>query len=541
MSVRDELDLIERHRAAAEHDRLPPNLGALVEQAAARYPDNLLWVPIDDNGPALTYREFHVAVLQCAAALTRFGIQKDQHVGLMMPNIPPMAITWMALVRLGAVVVAVNTQLTSAEVRRALDAGDAEALILDQSFLPIIEAIGAADRRVPDDRLIVHGGTGSPRWQDWHRLVAAAPASVAAPPVDAQDTATILYTSGSTGLPKGCLLPHSYWLTLGWERARQGPPARRILIETPLYYMGGQWRFVMAFFLGAAVCVALRPSLTRFLDRVLAHGIDFCAASKLHAKLPPDERFSRLRLAWMTSSGLPKDLHRPLESRFRAPIREIYGSTELGATISFPTTATLMIGSGSCGLPNASRECRIVGADGQDVRRGETGELLVTGRGMLKGYHKRPEANEEAFAGRWFRTGDLFVQDSDGFYFWLGRLRDVIRRSAEIISAIEVETALNDIPEVFESAALPVPDEYRGEEVKAYVALQPGLDRHDLPPEKILDHCRRSLAPYKVPRYIEYVAEFPRTASNKIAKQDLKRRRCDLRDGSFDALDGVWR
>jgi crotonobetaine/carnitine-CoA ligase len=215
--------------------------------------------------------------------------------------------------------------------------------------------------------------------------------------------------------------------------------------------------------------------------------------------------------------------------------------TEVGSAMSMPYEATHMVGSGACGLPSAFRECRIVDQDGGDVPQGGVGELIVRGPGVTKGYFKKPEANHSAFLGDWFRTGDLFVQDEHGYYAIVGRLKDMIRRSGENIAAREVEAALVAIEGVEDAAAIAVPDATRGEEVKAYLVLKPGLTKATLRPGHILDELAKVLAPFKLPRYLEYVAALPKTPSEKIKKDALKAEKPDLRTDSWDEVEKRWR
>jgi crotonobetaine/carnitine-CoA ligase len=228
--------------------------------------------------------------------------------------------------------------------------------------------------------------------------------------------------------------------------------------------------------------------------------------------------------------GLRKEIHAQVEKRYHLNAREAFGMTEIGSTLFVPIDADHMVGSGSCGVPGPFRECRIV-----------NGELQVRGSGILQGYYKKPDATREAFDDGWFRTGDLFRQDENGWYYIVGRLKEMIRRSSENIPAREVESVLRGIPEVADVAVVPVPDELRKEEVKAYVILQPGLTREQVPPERILEHARRYLAAFKVPRYLEYREEFPRTPSGKVRKQVLTGEKPDLRAQSWDRVDNVWR
>jgi crotonobetaine/carnitine-CoA ligase len=205
-----------------------------------------------------------------------------------------------------------------------------------------------------------------------------------------------------------------------------------------------------------------------------------------------------------------------------------------------PIEAEDMVGSGSCGLPSPFRECRIANPQGSTMPVGEVGELLIRGPGIMIGYYNNPEATAKAFHGDWFRTGDLFRQDERGYFYIQGRIKDMIRRAGENIAAREVEAVLTGMPDILEAAAVPVRDEQRGEEVKAYLVPQQGVESNGALVDRVIDHCKRNLAPFKVPRYLEIVAALPKTSSGKIAKQTLMEQKPDLRTGSYDRVAGRW-
>jgi acyl-CoA synthetase (AMP-forming)/AMP-acid ligase II len=206
-----------------------------------------------------------------------------------------------------------------------------------------------------------------------------------------------------------------------------------------------------------------------------------------------------------------------------------------------PAAAVHKLDKRTCGVPAPFRETRIVGEDGRECPVGEAGELQVRGRSILLGYYKRPDANADSFDGDWFRTGDLFTVDEDGYYSIVGRIKDMVRRSSENISAREVEAVLHELPEVEEAAVVPVPDPLRKEEVKAYIKLKPGVDRKGFSLDALFEHCRKNLAAFKVPRYVAFIDEYPRTPSDKIAKSKLIAATDDLRKDSFDRVDATWR
>ena len=541
MTANDPDSPVARFRAEIEGEALHANLGALVAEAAARHSERTLWVSIDGQGPDITYGAFEAAANRCANALRALGVVAGTHVGVMLPNVAPFLVTWVALVRLGAVMVPINIGYTPSELRYTLEDGDVEVLVLDNERVAALMGIEDRTALISDDRVIVLGTPPPPFVHDWFALTDGASAVFdAAQDVGPDDLATIQYTSGTTGLPKGCMLTHRYWLIIGKVLARRGPPVERLLVDLPLHYLGAQWRFWMALYAGGALYVALRYSLSQLIERIRTHDIDFVSMFDQVAKLPECPTDGDNNLKRISIAGLSGELHATLERRFAAPAREGYGMTEIGATLYMPFEDRAMVGSGSCGVEAPFRHCRIVGADGAPVATGETGELWVTGAGILTGYYNQPEATAAAFSGEWFRTGDVFRQDADGYYTLVGRIKDMIRRSGENISAGEVEAALHAMPEVREVAVVAVPDSFRGEEVKAYVVLEPGLGPKDVPPEPIFTHCAQRLARFKVPRYLEYVDALPKTASNKVAKH-LLTADDDPRRGSYDRIEQTWR
>jgi crotonobetaine/carnitine-CoA ligase len=235
------------------------------------------------------------------------------------------------------------------------------------------------------------------------------------------------------------------------------------------------------------------------------------------------------------------ELHADLERRFRFKARAAFGMTEIGTGLTMPIEADEMVGSGSCGIAGPFREVRIADPEGRTLPPGQSGELLVRGPGIMRGYYNKAEATAAAFHGDWFRSGDLAVQDADGFVTIKGRIKEMIRRAGENISATEIEDTLLAIPGIVEAAALPVPDDLRGEEVKACVVLAEGRTPADLPPEHIVDLCSQRLAAFKVPRLIEYrTTPLPRSTSGKVRKPDLVAEKTDLRQGCWDRVAGGW-
>lgn len=529
----------EERRRQIEAEPLPLSVWGLIEEAAAEVPDLLLW-DFFEEGEQATYAEVHEQVTRLAGGLSARGVSKGTVVGVMLPNIPAWPITWFALARLGAIVVPVNVRYTSRELQFVLANSGAGFLIVHADFLSVAgEALEGLD--IPAERMFVAGGPKTEGQERWEDILGGGHAKDLPEELPGRDDLlNIQYTSGTTGMPKGCMLTHRHWLTCGKVNARRdGRVYRRILASTPFFYMDPQWLLLMTVFQRATLYVAERQSATKFMDWVRRHRIEFCLFPELVLKQPPLPEDADNALIRVNIYGIRRTLHADLERRFDVVAREAFGMTELGSAMFMPMEAEDMVGSGSCGIPSPFRECRIVDETGQELPAGEIGELQLRGPGMMLGYYKNPAANEAAFDGDWFRSGDLFQKDERGYYYIVGRLKDIIRRSGENIAAREIEEVLLSLNEITEAAAVGVPDETRGEEVKAYLVLQPGLSRSDLPPARILEHCRVHLASFKVPRYISFCGALPKTPSGKISKAVL-RGAPDPFAGAYDRVEARW-
>jgi crotonobetaine/carnitine-CoA ligase len=535
----------DQRRLAIEADPLPANIGQLLDQAAAEAGDTLAW-NFFESGETITYRQLVREVNRTANALRAWGVARGDHLAVMLPNCPQMPTIWLALARLGAVMVPVNVRYTRRELRYILDDSEARFLIAHRDFASLLppSADDADELSVTADRIALLGASTTDSigrsWEDLAR--GQAETFVADASIGHDDLMNVQYTSGTTGFPKGCMLTHRYWLSASKVNGmRDGKRFERVLASTPFFYLDPQWLLLLAFHQRGTLYVAQRQSASKFAGWLREHRINFCLFPEVVFKQPPSPNDGLSNLRRANIYGVRKEVHPELRKRFNAPAMEAFGMTETGPTLFMPLEVAEMIGSGSCGVPTAFRECRIVDENGHDVARGEIGELIVRGPGMMLGYYKKPEANQASYFGEWFRTGDLFRQDDKGFFYIVGRLKDMVRRAGENIAAREVEAVLKNLPEVHDAAVVPVPDDLRGQEVKAYVVLQPHASANELPTQRIFDHCMRNLASFKVPRYLEFVASLPKTPSEKIAKSELIRAKSDLRVGAYDRVDGLWR
>jgi crotonobetaine/carnitine-CoA ligase len=287
-----------------------------------------------------------------------------------------------------------------------------------------------------------------------------------------------------------------------------------------------------------------RFSVSRFWDVVRDNGVtqilSFSSIPIFLLKTPasPRDRDHKVRIA--RHLAMPPHLHQAIVDRWGFPWVEGYGITEGNVVAGMPLMyARSMVGSGSIGIPAPEVSVRLVDDDGQDVAVGEVGEFWVKGPGMFRGYLGHPEATAEVLRAGWLHTGDLGRADDRGFLYFVGRKKDIIRRSGENISATEVEDVLRSHPKVLDAAVLAVPDDLRGEEVKAYVLPVAGESAQTVPPGELIAFCAAKLAPFKVPRHIEFrTSDFPRTPTLRIQKELLRGEREDLTKGAWDREKG---
>jgi len=530
----------DERRRRIESEPLPHNIHALIAAAAAQAGDRLAW-DFFENGERATYREMYDRVMRLAAGLQSIGIRKGTHVAVMLPNVEAFPLTWLAIGVLGAVMVPVNAGYQQRELVYVVNDSDAEYLVVDGSRIDTVSAARAAGEiALAGDRIVVLGEAECRGCHRWSNLAASTDAAVPAA-VGLDDLLNIQYTSGTTGFPKGCMLTQRYWITCGKVNAfRDGRRFERILASTPFYYMDPQWLLLMTLYQGGTLFVAAKQSASRFTGWLRRFDIEFCLFPYVVFKQPPAADDPVPSVIRGNVYGVPASIHAALEERFDFCAREAFGMTEVGSAMFMPVEAVDMVGSGSCGRPSPFRECKIVDDAGAEVPRGEIGELLIRGPGILLGYYKRPEATEAALRGGWFHTGDLFRQDENGYFYIVGRAKDMIRRSSENIAAREVEAVLNSAPSVMESAAVGVPDEMRGEEVKAYLVLREGVEPSQAVLEEVIATCGAQLARFKVPRYFSFRTSLPKTPSLKIAKQVLKSEAVQSEEPTYDRVERRW-
>lgn len=496
------------------------SIADVLDQQARRTPDRVFLRTLDDE---LTYRSASERVHAYAAGLRARGFREGDRAVLMMANSVEQVLVWFALNRVAIVSIPVNPALTGALLERAVTQVDPALCIADSDVADVL--LGAfphtTDRPLfihgPDEA--AHGRGGQPL-----RLLAGDPSGPGAAP-NPLDPAVMLFTSGSTGVPKACVLSHHYLVRAGQIHAKYLRFTADDVLFTPfpLFHIDAATLTVSAALaVGATAALSPRFSASRFWDEVehcRATVINYMGATaNILWKQPPSDRDRRhrVRLGW----GVPMPSCEPgWADRFGFPLVEVYGLTDAGLpayqSLDEPRTP------GSCGRVIDEYQVTIQDAQGDELPTGAVGEICIRSDepGLLMNeYFGMPEQTAQALRGGWFHTGDLGHLDAHGRLYFHSRGADVIRRRGENIAATDIEAAIDAHPGVAESAAIAVPSELSEDDVKVCVVPQQasGLTAHD-----VVAHCRQLLPRHMVPRYVELMGALPKTPTEKIDRRRL--------------------
>lgn len=518
------------------------SLGHLLREQAERNGNRPLF---RFDGTDTTFAEIEESTNRLANVLSAHGVAKGDHVAVLMSNGIGFPTVWMAIAKVGAVMVPINVQYQETDLAYTLNDSGAVLAIADAQQIEKLQRVRTRCASLQEICLL--STDGAPIDSDLRVELEQAPSTYAIDHVCQKDLLNLQYTSGTTGFPKGCMLTHEYLLMLGQEVAEYGKfrDGDVALTAQPFYYLDPQWNTVMCMMAGVPLVILERFSASTFWQSVKDNEVTFfylLGTMPIYLLKQPEnaglEKTHRVR--FVLCSGIVPQLHATFESRWNVRWREVYGTTESGADLFVPLEDETCVGTGAIGKPFSSKEAKVIDAVGNELADNMIGELLVRGKPMMLGYYNKPAATAEKIRDGWLYTGDLVFRDEKGYYHIVGRLKEMIRRSGENISAAEVEAVLCEHPSVRAAAVVPVPDELRGEEVKAFVQLQPGETAETTPPQVLVDFARSKLASFKAPRFIEYVNDFPRTPSERIAKHKLLEMKDDQRLGAYDAQDQKW-
>ena len=505
---------------------------------ASRYPANDFLCILPETAAkygieprTYTYADAAREVADLEGVYRGAGVEVGHRVGLMLENRPAFFFHWLALNALGASVVPINTEWRSAELEYLVGHSEMRIAVVPGARVEELRRAGMSAGcglivTTPDLSLLGRlapggGGGGKP---------------------DVETECALLYTSGTTGRPKGCVLPNEYFLWSGRWYAQVGglctvkPGEDRLLTPLPMSHMNAMACSTMVMLLTGGCIVPLdrfHPGSwwqsVRESRATIVHYLGVIPAMLLGAA--PDTRDQAHAVRFGFGAGVSPKLHATFEERFGFPLLEAWAMTETGSgAVVIANREPRKVGTACFGRPEARIECRVVDDAGRDVAPGEPGELLVRGAGaaprfgFFREYLKDPDATAEAWSGGYFHTGDIVSVDEGGDLHFIDRKKNVIRRSGENISAVEVESVLLQHPSIASVGVTAVPDEVRGDEVMACVVPRAEVQasEREAYSREVLEFCLERLAYYKAPGYVGFCERLPLTPTEKIQRAQLK-------------------
>lgn len=494
---------------------LPPPRSVVdaLRSACAAYPDKTFLRFRDE---AATFADVERQADLVASALVSRGVVAGDRIGIYLPNSLAYPAIWLGVLITGAVAVPINIQYLRSDLAHVVADSGVRLVVAREEDHPKFE-------RIIDDSnptLTVESPEAL--------TVQRGPFSRLAVGTTGDTLSNLQYTSGTTGLPKACMLTHDYWLDLAKGVAAHVELTSDdvVLTAQTFSYLDPLWNVVACLVTGATLVIAARFSASSFWTTVREHDVTFFyvvgSMPTLLLKQPPNVADKDHKVRAVMCSGIVPAMHRELETRWGVPWREGYGMTETGFDLAVPFDDEASVGSGAVGRPVFGKSIRVVDADGVPVAPGEIGELVVQGRALMKGYWNLPEETAKVLNDDGMRTGDLVTIDDNGYAHIVGRIKDMVRRGGENIASAEVEGVLCAHPRVVNAAVIAVPDDTHGEEIHAVVQLAQDDKAVEPLVEELSTFVMQRLARFKVPRYITFVRDdLPLTPSGRIIKRDL--------------------
>ncbi|ATA59026.1 O-succinylbenzoic acid--CoA ligase [Geobacillus stearothermophilus] len=507
------------------------NLTTRLAQIAKQLPDKEAYVFM---GERCTYQQLDAAVSRFADGLAQLGIRRGDHIALLLGNSPQFVIGLYGALRLGATVIPINPIYTPEEIGYILLNGDVKAVIGLDLLAPLF---AGAKQRLPllKQAIVCETPQGkekgislSDEMKSFAEVLAAGDSSFAGPELDDDDVAVILYTSGTTGKPKGAMLTHKNLYSNAQDTADYlGIDEHdRVIAALPMFHV---------FCLTVALNAPLMNGGTVLIMPKFSPAAMFALARKekatIFAGVPTMYNFlyqyeggsaddlQTLRLCISGGASMPVTLLENFEKKFNVIISEGYGLSEASPVTCFnPLDRPRKPGSIGTSIKNV--ENKVVNEYGEEVPVGEVGELVVRGPNVMKGYYKMPEETAAALRDGWLHTGDLARMDEEGYFYIVDRKKEMIIVGGYNVYPREVEEVLYSHPDVVEAAVIGVPDPDYGEAVRAYVVAK----NPELTEAELIAYCRERLAKYKVPSAIDFLDELPKNATGKILRRALKER-----------------
>lgn len=506
------------------------NLATILRTSASKFSEK----PAVHLGEVtLSYGTLHSYVQRFAGALSKLGVRRGDNIALMLPNVPQFSIAYFGAHYGGHPVVPLNVLLSPDEIAYHLEDSQAAVLVVWEGFY---EQARAGFDRVASCRTLIIAKAAPTDVTAPDGAVSFNAAIASAEPVTdladtmPDDTAVILYTSGTTGRAKGAELTHfNLFYNADYMSSKLLPlgPSDVALATLPLFHSFGQTAVQNAMFIRGGSLVLLPrfdpQSAFTLLEKhkiTIFAGVPTMYFAMLH--FPDAAKFDLSALRYCVSGGaaMPVEVMHAFDRKYNVNVLEGYGLSETSPVASF-SVLDRPKKAGSIGLPIWGCEFKLIDDAGKTITATQVpGEICIKGHNVMKGYWRKPEATAESMQHGWFKTGDVAHVDDDGYYFIVDRKKDLIIRGGFNVYPREVEEVLYRHPAVLEAAVIGVPDAMHGEEIKAVIACKPG---HGATVEEIIAYCKEHLAAYKYPRVVEFVAALPKGPTGKILKRALKK------------------
>lgn len=483
----------------------------------------------------ITFEKTEEMASKIANALSHLGVKRGNNVVLMLTNCPQFIYLWLGLSKIGAVTVPINIAYKGDLLQHVLNNSEAQVFVMEEEFLDRLKAI--QDNLVHLKKVVIFSEKEWPEDRGYrsHLKFECLPYEELEkfPPINHEedmihyDPSLIVYTSGTTGPSKGVVLPYNYVYNFvrNFINSLRLRPGDVVYNDLPTFHISGLFMNLIPMFLeDSRMILYKRFSLANFWENIRKHKatvfIAMGSSLVLLSKQPrsPDDGDNPVRVA--VGAPIPAEIHEEFEKRFNLKLIQPYGATESGGLCMYiPYDAPRP---GSCGKPLERYDVRIFDDNDNELPPNQIGEIVVRSKEpfiTMLGYYNMPEKTLETYQNLWYHSGDLGYSDEDGYFYFMGRKKDALRRRGENISAYEVEKVVDSHPLVLESAAVAVPSELTEDEIKIVVVLKEG---QGLTPEELISYCEDRMAYFMIPRYVEFKESLPKTPTLRVEKYKLR-------------------
>ena len=523
-------------------------MAEVLSRTAKKYPDKTAFIYM---GKKISYSELERLVNRFARSLMDLGVKKGDKVGFVLPNLPQLVIAIHAAYKLGAVTVMNNPLYTELELQNQLNDSDCKLVIILDLLLPRILKIKAntqiekivtchindylpfpVKQLFPFVKKAMYRKIEPQKYiYEFMDLIKKYPDSPVDNTSEWDDLAALIYTGGTTGVSKGAMLTHANISSVLQQWKAWFPTLKDgeevVMGIYPIFHSAGySVSMNMSIFSGWTNILIPRPEPKGIIDALKKYRPTFLpGVPTIYQGLLNEERFRRMDLSFIKgffagAAPLPEDTLDQLKQLHGAVIHDVYGATENTAfAVASPFGGRIK--QGTVGVPLPNTDIKIMDAETGKIEQktGDTGEICIKGPQVMKGYYKKPEETSNTLRDGWFYTGDIGYIDEDGYISIVDRKKDIIISSGYNIYPIEIDNVLFAHPKILEACVIGVPDEYRGESVKAYIVPKPG---ESVDEQEIIQFCKQRLAAYKVPKIIEFTDSLPKSAVGKILRRELR-------------------